>query len=131
MSEKIKEFFRGRYGLDQLGRFMQILAIVFLVIKLMTKNGVFDYLALALMIYVIYRVMSKDFAKRSAENANYLNLKNTIFKKVSWTYLTIFGKDGYKFFACKNCGQELKVPKKKGKIKISCPSCKEEIVTRT
>lgn len=131
MKDKIRKFFVGRYGQDQLGTFLVALAVISMVLRIITKANFYNVITLALLIYANYRVLSKNVYARSSENMLYLNYKNKITKSVSWAYLSIFGKDGYKYIKCKSCGQELKVPKKKGKIKVSCPKCKTEIVIRT
>lgn len=37
----------------------------------------------------------------------------------------------HKIFQCGKCGQMIRVPKGKGKIAITCPSCKQEFIKRT
>lgn len=131
MGEKIKEFFKGRYGQDQFGSFLLILAVISMLIRIISKSYIFNVLTLAILIYANYRVMSKNIYARSSENMKYMDYKNSIVRYFTWKYLSIFGKDGYKYIKCQTCNQELKVPKNKGKIKISCPKCNSKIVTRT
>lgn len=37
----------------------------------------------------------------------------------------------YKYFACPNCSQKIRVPKGHGKIEITCPKCGEKFIKRT
>ena len=37
----------------------------------------------------------------------------------------------YKYFKCKECGQQLRVPRKKGKIEITCPKCRHTFIKKT
>lgn len=131
MGEKIKEFFKGRYGQDQFGSFLLGLAAISIVIRFISKLYIFNIITLIILIYANYRIMSKNIYTRSSENMKYLGFKNSIVKFFVWKYLSIFGKNGYKYIKCQNCNQELKVPKNKGKIKISCPNCNSKIVTRS
>ncbi|MDO5026677.1 MAG: hypothetical protein Q4E50_02475 [Tissierellia bacterium] len=131
MKDKIRKFFAGRYGQDQLGTFLVALAAISMVLRIVSKSFIFNILTLAILIYTNFRVMSKNIYARSSENMLYLKEKKKLLKFFSWTYLSIFGKDGYKYLKCNSCGQELKLPKKKGKVKITCPKCKNDIITRT
>lgn len=131
MGEKIKDFFKGRYGQDQFGTFLLILAAISMILRIIIKSDIFYIVTLGLLIYANFRVMSKNIYARSNENMKYLSYKNGLIKYVTWKYLSIFGKDGYKYIKCQTCNQELKVPKNKGKIKISCPKCNSKIITRS
>lgn len=37
----------------------------------------------------------------------------------------------FKIQPCPNCGKKLKIPKDKGKIKVTCPDCKQQFVVKT
>ncbi len=37
----------------------------------------------------------------------------------------------YKYLTCPNCKKKLRVPRKKGSIKITCPHCKEQFIKKT
>ena len=71
MREKLQRFMWGRYGNDQLNRFLMILVLVFLVLSMIFR-GPFYFLALVALIYSYFRMFSRNIAKRSAENQWYL-----------------------------------------------------------
>ncbi len=40
-------------------------------------------------------------------------------------------RDTYRFYRCKQCKKMMRVPKGKGKIKITCPQCHSQIIKKT
>ncbi len=127
MREKLQRFMWGRYGND---RFNQFLMITALVLFLLSFVGVpFAYLlALAVMVYAYFRMLSRQTAKRYGENQKYLQLEwkvRSFFKKGT------AGQPGYRIYKCPNCRQKLRVPKGRGKIAIRCRKCGKEFVRRS
>ncbi len=37
----------------------------------------------------------------------------------------------HKIYKCKSCGQTLRVPKGKGKVKVTCPVCKSSFIAKS
>ena len=73
LKEKIYRFMQGRYGNDQLNRFLITLAMVLLVLSIFL--GDFLYLiAVAAMVVAYFRMFSKQTYKRAGENQKYLQL---------------------------------------------------------
>ena len=68
MKQKIQHFMMGRYGADQLGQLFLGCSVIFLLISLFTRLDIFYILALGLMGYEYYRMMSKHVERRFAEN---------------------------------------------------------------
>ena len=71
--QKLTRWMYGRYGADQLSRVFLGLAIAFLVLHLITRQGVFYFAGMLLLFYGMYRSFSKNIAKMSAQNQKYLN----------------------------------------------------------
>lgn len=131
MKDKLRDFFRGRYGNDNLNRFLLVLALIFMVIRMFVDSDILYFLTIAIIVYSYFRVFSKNLSKRSQENMAYLTIRNKVTKFFTWNFLKVFGKGGYKYLECSSCKSELKVPKQKGKIKVKCPKCKNEMMIRT
>ena len=122
---------QGRNGMDELGKALNIGVIVLLVLSIFTKWSVFYILALVLMVYMYFRVFSKNTPKRYAENQKYRNLRYDAAirwnnKKKEWQQRKI-----YRFFRCPMCHQKVRVPKGRGKICITCPKCRQEFIRRS
>lgn len=126
---------RGRYGAiygtDALNKFLLALFILeFIVFKFIVPFKGADVIALIIVIIIYYRMLSKDLNKRIAENRKFLSLTSSIRRPVKRIGNNISDKE-YKYIECPNCKQELRVPKKKGKIKVTCKKCHTKFETRT
>ena len=67
MREKLQRFMTGRYGADELGRTLNIVVLVSLVVSmfsgLLPVLSVFYWFGIALMIYNCFRMFSKNVSK--------------------------------------------------------------------
>jgi DNA-directed RNA polymerase subunit RPC12/RpoP len=79
--------------------------------------------ALALLIFAYYRILSRDFAARKAENEHYLKGSEIMRAQVKMARQKFSERKIYRYFKCPGCGQEVRVPKGKGRIRITCPKC--------
>ena len=122
MKVKLQQFMMGRYGQDNLCRFMNILALVFLVlgtVLLQQLTGI----AIALMVVGIFRMFRRNVNKRAQENEAYLSIENKITGWFSKHVRRIREHKTHRFFDCPSCKKTLRVPKGKGRISITCPKC--------
>ena len=125
---KFVRFMQGRNGVDQLSQFLNILVIAIFVISLFTRWSLVYWSGLALLIYMYFRIFSRNVAKRSMENQKFCNMRyNLAVKKNKWKKKREQRKI-YRFFKCPMCKQKVRVPKGRGKICITCPKCREEFV---
>ena len=123
MKEKFIRFMAGRYGADQFSRFLSFAALVLIVVNLFVRSNVLWILGLAALVLTYVRMFSKNFARRRKENEAYLRLKNKLTGGVrDWTDRRKQSKD-YVFFRCPSCHAMLRVPRGKGKIRITCRKC--------
>ena len=77
---RLYRFFYGRYGIDELYKFLLILCFIILIINLFINNLVLRIIEYVIFAFTIYRCLSKDKRRRSIENRRYLDLKNKIVK---------------------------------------------------
>ena len=131
MKEKFRNFMRDRYGIDQLTIFLTYFGVFLLLILSIFKKGGWNWISLVIVIVAYLRVFSKDKSKRYQENAKYLQTKINIKNFFVRLKRRTVGTKTHKYFTCSNCKTELRVPKKKGKIKIKCPKCGKEYIMRT
>ncbi len=128
--EKIIQFMRGRYGVDQLSNFLILSAVLIAIIGIFAKLSVLNVLCWGLMIVGYFRIFSKNTSKRYAENQKFLDKTYKIrsaYAKLK--YRIKYGKqnaDPYHIYQCKECGQKIRIPKGKGKIMVTCPKCKNQ-----
>lgn len=120
------DFMSGRYGTDELSRFMLAVCLVLLVINIFTGvQGVY-LIALVLLGVCYFRMFSRNYVKRSEENRKYLDtvwkIKNWFLKKKN----RIIQSKDFHIYKCPSCGQKIRIPRGKGKICITCPKCRNQ-----
>ena len=141
MKERLRKFVVGRYGADELNRFLTICGWVLLlagfVLSSIQKNAtqilgsLMVTLSWALLIWSIFRTLSKNTQKRASENYQYFVYKNKVVswwkqRKTRWQDRKV-----HRYFRCPQCRATVRVPKGKGKIRITCPHCKNQFVKKS
>ncbi|MDO4478950.1 MAG: hypothetical protein Q4B73_07930 [Lachnospiraceae bacterium] len=131
MREKLNRFMAGRYGNDQFNRFLSMTALVLLVLSFFIFRGILYLLGLVVLLYSIYRTLSRDIYRRSAENERFLNRTESIRRAFRVSKSRHEQRHVYSFFKCPSCRQDVRVPKGKGRICITCPKCRHEFIKTT
>jgi hypothetical protein len=120
------QFMIGRNGNDELNRFLLAVDMVLILLSVIFSRGIgriFSPIALVLLGFTYYRMLSRDLIRRSDENARYFRIRERVLsalrvRKEQWVQ-----RKDYKFFVCPACKATLRVPKGRGKIKIVCRKC--------
>lgn len=129
--EKMKNFMIGRYGQDELGKFILSLTLILLVINLFVKTSALSAVALMLIFYSYYRIFSRDTSARYAENKKFLDTIEPLRRKFFTSKNKYENRKVYKYIKCPSCKLEMKVPKGKGKIKVTCKSCGNKFIIKS
>ena len=118
----IQRLMYGRYGGDQLNLFMIISYLVLDLLFAFTHWTLLYWLSLALLFFTIFRMFSRNILKRREENCKFLHLTQPV---TAWFRLrrTIHRDKEHRYFKCPNCGQQLRVPRGKGNITVTCRGC--------
>lgn len=123
MSAGLRHFMAGRYGTDRLNMVILgaglIASLLSVWIRVTPWNLIFWALSYGLMIWAIFRCLSRNTYKRYRENRWFLQLKDRLKDRQN------------RYFDCPKCRQTVRVPRGKGKIAITCPRCKEKFVRKT
>ena len=123
MAAGYRRFMQGRYGGDKLnialvwvsfGAYIVSLLIPFVPVKLLLVAVYYGLLG-----WAIFRMLSRNTYKRYQENRKYLQLVDRIKDRQ------------HRYFDCPRCRQQVRVPRGKGKIAITCPKCREKFVKKT
>ncbi|MDY2734684.1 hypothetical protein [Intestinibacter sp.] len=137
MKEKLARFMQGRYGNDQLNNFlMKAFLVEFLLYFLLRGvskglSAVMYYLGFATIIYVYYRLFSRNIYKRASENQAFLNKTANIRSKINSQKSIMKQRKTHRIYKCPTCKQKVRVPKGKGKISIHCPKCDTYFIKRS
>lgn len=115
-------FMAGRYGGDQLNVLLMALYVILYIVYLFTRLIIFELLALILIVFSLYRSLSRNLERRRAENARFLQVVRPIARR--WNTFRARTHDReHRYFKCPNCGQQMRVPRGKGRITVHCRSC--------
>jgi len=123
LSAALRGFMAGRYGTDRLN--MVILcaglasSLLSVWIRMAPFNLIFWALSYGLMIWAIFRSLSRNTYKRYQENRKFLQIFDRLKDR------------NHRYFDCPKCRQMVRVPRGKGKIAITCPRCREKFVKKT
>ena len=128
MRNWLRKVMTGRYGVDEFSRFLNMTAMLSLVLSVLFNNSLsvfFLLLSFGSLIWNYIRMFSRNTYKRRAENNAYLTIRYNLTRKVSGLKQRMQQKKYYRFYKCPKCGITTRVPKGKGKIRITCPKCGE------
>ena len=123
VSAALARFMHGRYGTDRLN--MVILcaglaaSLLSTWIKIPAVSLVLWALSYGLMIWAIFRSLSRNTYKRYQENRKFLQLVDRVRDRQ------------HRYYTCPKCRQTVRVPRGKGKISITCPRCREKFIRKT
>ena len=122
-SSWLQRFMMGRYGNDKLNMVILgtgvIASLLSIFIRVAPFNLILSAISYALMAWAIFRTFSRNTYKRYQENRKYLMLLQRLKDRE------------HCYFDCPRCRQQVRVPRGKGKIAISCPKCKEKFIRKT
>lgn len=118
----LQRFMYGRYGNDQLNLALMGLYLVLYLVSSLLRIDSLALLATALPVVMLFRMFSKHPEKRRAENARFLELVRPL---VRWYNVKKCRRQDREhcYFKCPNCGQQMRVPRGKGRITVHCRSC--------
>lgn len=119
----LRNFMRSRYGSDKLNTALLIVGLICCILAMFTGTGIVSFVltvvSYIMMGIVIFRMLSRNTYKRYQENRKYLRFWERLKDKE------------HKHFDCPRCRQPVRVPRRKGKIAITCPKCKEKFIRKT
>ncbi len=159
LMDRFRQWMIGRYGSDQLNIALLVVYVILSIVLSFTGSVIVLALSYVLFVVIFYRMFSRNISKRTAENQKFMKIYGPIRSKLphrngrsssgyygqnpygnpygagSQRRTKSYGKPktdkNHKIFQCGKCGQMIRVPKGKGKIAITCPSCKQEFIKRT
>lgn len=131
MNYRIRRFMEGRYGGDHLS-----VALIILSVLLTFAGSVSKLISLTLLSYipmgiVVYRMFSRNIAKRQRENYKFYMLMRPVYMYYNKIKNRLRDSRTHRIFRCPDCKAKLRVPKGKGKIAITCSVCRTEFIRKT
>lgn len=119
----MQRFMMGRYGTDKLNMAILgaglIVCLISMFFRIPGVNLLLTLISYILMGWAIFRTFSRNTYGRYQENRKYLGFLQRIKDRE------------HRYFDCPRCHQQIRVPRGKGKISITCPKCKEKFIKKT
>ncbi|CRZ35761.1 hypothetical protein DFR55_1262 [Herbinix hemicellulosilytica] len=131
MKDKLRRFMMGRYGIDDLGRFLLGMALIILLMSRFFLRTALYAVSLSVLIIVYYRIFSKNINSRYRENQAFLNYKNKLINFIRKQKYIFKQRRIYRIYKCPGCGQKIRIPKGKGRVQITCPKCKTDFIRKS
>lgn len=123
MKMGMSRFMAGRYGTDRLSMVILcgglLVSLLSVFIRWPGLNLVLVLVSYGLMIWAIFRTLSRNTYKRYQENRRFMLLLSRLKDRKN------------RYFQCPKCRQTVRVPRGKGKISITCPKCRERFIKKT
>ena len=120
-------FFRklkgGRLTIDELSLFLITIAFITAILMFFLNRPRFIFITWLLILLAYLRSFFKNRANRSKENQT-LSKDNPIIKNNPQD-------TEHNYLSCKKCAQLLRIPKRTGHIKVTCPKCNYSFVKKT
>lgn len=101
----------GRYGVDQLYFALIAAYLVLLVVNSFVRSAIINILLWVLVIWMIYRVLSRDIDKRRMENERFLQIWEPVQAKASLTFRRIREIKTHRYRKCPHCNTMLRLPR--------------------
>lgn len=112
---------RGRYGTDNLNRFLLTAAFIIIVIDIFLRWRILDLITVALLIYVYCRMFSRNINARYRENQKFLQFISRFRGRST--------DAAHKILRCP-AAEKAARSQGAGKINISCPHCGTKFIKK-
>ena len=126
----LRRFLVGRYGPDQLGFVLVILSFLLSLFGQLFRWTPLLLLSWLVLFFAFYRIFSHKIEVRRKENEKLMVLWYTVSQRFQKQKARRADKRTHRYYHCPQCRQMLRVPKGRGKIKITCPKCGTQFIKK-
>jgi len=130
MRERLQRFMAGRYGVDELSRFLNFVTLFVLVAGIFLLPQASSF-AVVVIIINYFRIFSRNTYARSNENAAFMRKRNQLTGWFSSKKNRFTQRKTHRFYKCASCKKTVRIPRGKGKIEITCPVCQNKFIRRS
>ena len=123
LKESFARFMQGRHGPDNLGMFTLITGLACSLLGSFTGIGILSLLGVALYVWTLFRMFSRNNDKRFAENRKYIELTSNWKTRIRQFVKRMKNRRDYRYFKCPNCKVLLRMKRGTGEKDITCVRC--------
>ena len=121
----------GRYGVDDFSKALLYATLALCLVSLFTRNRMLNLLLTAGLVFIYYRMFSKNYSRRYQENLWYLRQKDKVMHFFRRQNRLEQQRKTHRIYTCPQCRQKIRIPKGHGKVQITCPQCKTAFIKRS
>lgn len=128
--QKFQRWMMGRYGTDKLNIFLLAAGLAFSLLGTLLFRPLV-LIADVLYLYALFRMFSKNIPARQREYGFFLKYWN---RAAGWFRVEkqrVADRKVYKYFKCPHCKQQLRAPRGRGTIEVTCQKCHQVFRTKT
>ncbi|MBI4858558.1 MAG: hypothetical protein HY818_17625 [Acetobacterium woodii] len=130
LKSKLVKFMTGRYGADQLYYAMLVLVVGLILVNMLVDSVILMGVSNAILLLLIFRSFSRNISKRRVENDKFLKIWNPIKREVKLLFRRFKEIGVHRYRKCPSCKKMLRLPIKRGKHMVKCPTCQEKFEVR-
>ena len=116
-------FMTGRHGVDELSIFTLSASILISLAGSLFGSLLLILLGYAGEIYTLFRIFSKNNAKRAEENRKYTTWSRKTRFNLKAFLLRLKMRREYKYFRCPGCKSLMRLKRGQGEVEMDCPKC--------
>ena len=122
----LDRFMQGRNGYDNLGFSALMTALLLQLIDMFLGTGLLSLTGMVLYGYCIFRMLSRNVAKRRVENQRFVTATQGFSTKAKQYVQRLKNMRTYKYFSCPQCKAPLRLKRGCGERSITCPKCSHQ-----
>ena len=126
----LARFMAGRYGNDQLNRFLFGVYFAIWMVSLFFRGlvwgWVFTLVLWGVLGWLLFRTLSRNFPARQAENQRFLRWWTPTKRWFSFQFTRLRDVRRFRYHRCPSCKSMLRLPVKRGRRTVTCHRCRTQ-----
>ena len=110
MKQKFQNFMSGRYGVDDFSKALLYATLALCLVSLFTRNRMLNLLLTAGLVFIYYRMFSKNYSRRYQENLWYLRQKDKVMHFFRRQNSLAQQRKTHRIYTCPQCPKSLTNP---------------------
>ena len=120
---RVQMFFQGRNGADQLNQCLLWGYLGIALVNMFVGSHLLYLFGLALLVWSVYRMLSRNIYQRQRENRAFLSFFGGIRKRTRLMRNRWRDRKTHVYKQCPKCRNTLRLPRIKGGHTVCCPCC--------
>ena len=127
LRERLSAFFYGRYGHDKFNTALLVLYVILAVVNVIARGlfsvRIFFFLQWTVFFVVLFRALSRNIPARRKENEWFMKNFSGLIEWFKLLLKRIKDIKNKRYRRCPHCRATIRLPIKRGKHTVKCPSC--------